>query len=62
MTSNELAKDGKDSQQEPNEPGGLLDEHEKNQAEQHSSIRALVIHDAGFPLIGPTRFPAMGTT
>jgi formate/nitrite transporter FocA (FNT family) len=26
-------------------PGGLLDEHEKTQAERHSSIRALVIHE-----------------
>ena len=28
-----------------NEPGGLLDEHERTQAEEHSSIRALVIHE-----------------
>jgi hypothetical protein len=30
---------------EPGATGGLLDEHEKTQAEQHSSIRALVIHE-----------------
>lgn len=33
------------AQSKPAEAGGLLDEHEKNQAEQHSSIRALVIHE-----------------
>ena len=29
----------------PTAAGGLLDEHEKTQAERHSSIRALVIHE-----------------
>lgn len=30
---------------QPGAPGGLLDEHERDQAEEHSSIRALVIHE-----------------
>jgi formate/nitrite transporter FocA (FNT family) len=35
----------KSNQSEASASGGLLDEHEKTQAEQHSSIRALVIHE-----------------
>ncbi len=35
----------KANQPEQSATGGLLDEHEKSQAEQHSSIRALVIHE-----------------
>jgi formate/nitrite transporter FocA (FNT family) len=35
----------KPDQTEQSATGGLLDEHEKTQAEEHSSIRALVIHE-----------------
>ena len=35
----------KGKQPESVEPDSLLDEHERDQAEQHSSIRALVIHE-----------------
>ena len=35
----------KKAPEKPEQPSGLLDEHEREQAEEHSSIRALVIHE-----------------
>ncbi len=45
MSSKQTTRGQKRHQPEQNATGGLLDEHEKTQAEQHSSIRALVIHE-----------------
>jgi formate/nitrite transporter FocA (FNT family) len=45
VSSKRTTKAPKPSQPLGNDSGGLLDKHEKNQAEQHSAIRALVIHE-----------------
>ena len=45
MSPKKATSPDKPNQKNLGENGGLLDKHEKTQAEQHSSIRALVIHE-----------------
>jgi formate/nitrite transporter FocA (FNT family) len=45
MSSNQTTGADKPDQTAQSSTGALLDEHEKNQADRHSSIRALVIHE-----------------
>ena len=45
MSAKQTRGERKPHRPEPSATAGLLDEHEKDQAEQHSSIRALVIHE-----------------
>ena len=45
MSAKQTTGSHKTNPPKQSEPEGLLDEHEKTQAEEHSSIRALVIHE-----------------